>query len=198
MNDSDATVNAVLHASTAYDVLGCSPNSDPQVVDRAYRARCLALHPDKTSAPKAREAFQRVVDSYDALRSPSSTKNSELDRLALALVALYNLRRTAVCCLRCSANAPVGSAGLCGECERSSVPKCLQCGIKLSSGSQCGPCMLKSTKVGRCSRLGCLNMASSDVCDTCLTRPRKCAKFGCLRKVSPPATTCDRHSEGSP
>ena len=52
-----------------YERLGVSPGVDAETLRQAFRSRSKALHPDTTMLPKdeARQAFQRLKESYDVL-----------------------------------------------------------------------------------------------------------------------------------
>ena len=53
-----------------YAVLGLSPEASSADVKRAYKSRCLKLHPDKCRHENAGEAFRALSHAYDTLRCP--------------------------------------------------------------------------------------------------------------------------------
>lgn len=60
-------VGRVLCALTDADALGLPPNPAPEAVKRAYRALAKRLHPDKCTAARATDAFQRIAKAYQRL-----------------------------------------------------------------------------------------------------------------------------------
>ena len=70
---SDA-IEAVLSASSLYEVLGLSPEDlldDPEIVKRRYKQMALRVHPDKSSDDRSEQAFKRVHRAYTVLSDPS-------------------------------------------------------------------------------------------------------------------------------
>ena len=59
-------------------VLGVASDADDVTIKKAKRALALATHPDKTSVPGAKEAFQMITDASETLLD--STIRSEYDR----------------------------------------------------------------------------------------------------------------------
>ena len=55
--------------SCHYQRLGVTPGVDSETLRQAFRRRSKALHPDTTALPEqeARQAFQRLKESYDVL-----------------------------------------------------------------------------------------------------------------------------------
>ena len=55
--------------SCHYQRLGVAPGVDSETLRQAFRRRSKALHPDTTALPEqeARQAFQRLKESYDVL-----------------------------------------------------------------------------------------------------------------------------------
>lgn len=77
-----------------YDILGCTKDSSPEDIKRAYRALSLKLHPDKNAAEFDRGKFQRVLEAWHALRDPNSRerydamqKQEELDAESVPVYA---------------------------------------------------------------------------------------------------------------
>ena len=60
-------VERVLAAGTEYGVLRLAPGADASTVRRRYREMAVQLHPDKCKAPRAGEAFHKLVKSYQQL-----------------------------------------------------------------------------------------------------------------------------------
>jgi len=52
-----------------YEILNVRFDASPRNISATYRKVAALIHPDKCSHPAAREAFERVKESYDALRS---------------------------------------------------------------------------------------------------------------------------------
>lgn len=63
---ADAT--ASMDRWEALDVLGLESDADQRAIQRAYRARVKAVHPDAADGDEA--AFRRVRAAYDRLRGP--------------------------------------------------------------------------------------------------------------------------------
>ena len=63
----EAEVTRVLGSLTDADVLGLPPRPGADVVKQAYRTLAKKLHPDKCTAPRAKDAFQRVHKAYQRL-----------------------------------------------------------------------------------------------------------------------------------
>ena len=71
---SSETVEAVLSASSLYDVLGVSSSDladDPDIVRRKYKQMALRVHPDKSSDDRSEQAFKKVHRAYTVLSDPS-------------------------------------------------------------------------------------------------------------------------------
>jgi hypothetical protein len=47
------------------EVLGLKPGASEKDIAQAYRRQALKWHPDKSSAPDARERFTRVAEAYE-------------------------------------------------------------------------------------------------------------------------------------
>lgn len=61
-----------------YDVLQVSPDADPEVIDRAYRALSLKYHPDVTpedSREAAHRRMQRINLAYAVLSDPQRRRD---------------------------------------------------------------------------------------------------------------------------
>ena len=52
---------------TLYDVVGAPRDASPSMLKRAYRARALRMHPDKSKAPDAEDRFRELQAAYDVL-----------------------------------------------------------------------------------------------------------------------------------
>ena len=63
----EAEVTRVLGSLTDADVLGLPPRPSAEVVKQAYRTLAKKLHPDKCTASRAKDAFQRVHKAYQRL-----------------------------------------------------------------------------------------------------------------------------------
>ena len=57
----------MLGALTDADALGLPPHPSADAVKRAYRLLAKQLHPDKCSAARTTDAFQRVSRAYQKL-----------------------------------------------------------------------------------------------------------------------------------
>jgi hypothetical protein len=65
----EAEVARVLGSLTDADVLGLPPRPSGDAVKQAYRSLAKKLHPDKCTAARAKDAFQRVLTAYQRLSS---------------------------------------------------------------------------------------------------------------------------------
>ena len=52
---------------TLYDVVGALRDASPSMLKRAYRARALRMHPDKSKASDAEDRFRELQAAYDVL-----------------------------------------------------------------------------------------------------------------------------------
>ena len=64
--------------SCHYQRLGVAPGVDSETLRQAFRRRSKALHPDTTALPEdeARQAFQRLKESYDVLLKLSHSSSA--------------------------------------------------------------------------------------------------------------------------
>lgn len=62
-----------------YEVLGCSEDSTPEEIKRAYRRRLLQLHPDKSGVADVQE-FHDVKEAWRILGRPQSRKQYDAAR----------------------------------------------------------------------------------------------------------------------
>ena len=65
----DKEVDRVLKAGSDYQVLQLEPGASAAEAKKRYRQMAIALHPDKCDAPRAGEAFHRVVTAYRSISS---------------------------------------------------------------------------------------------------------------------------------
>ncbi|GBG25751.1 DnaJ protein-like [Hondaea fermentalgiana] len=75
----EAVVESILAADSLYEVLQVTraEAQSNRVLRKAYLKRSMECHPDKTSHPRATEAFQRVAEAYDTLGD--SLKRAQYD-----------------------------------------------------------------------------------------------------------------------
>ena len=91
--EQDELVEAVMAATKSrrgafYAVLGLTSDASGADVKRAYKSRCLRLHPDKCRHEKAGEAFRALSHAYDNLKCPEG--RAEYDRRDAARAAAKN------------------------------------------------------------------------------------------------------------
>ncbi len=55
-----------------YEVLGVSPEAEPDVIRTAYRHMARLTHPDVQRGGDARPAFDRVLHAYEVLSDPQA------------------------------------------------------------------------------------------------------------------------------
>lgn len=55
-----------------YAVLGVDPDADQAAIERAYRERVKAVHPDRNDAPDADKQFRRVKKAREVLTDPEA------------------------------------------------------------------------------------------------------------------------------
>ncbi|EMF09443.1 DnaJ-domain-containing protein [Sphaerulina musiva SO2202] len=67
--DKDSEINRIMNSfrANAYDVLDLQPGVPEEDIKKAYRKKSLLIHPDKTSNPYAKDAFDRLAKAYQAL-----------------------------------------------------------------------------------------------------------------------------------
>lgn len=65
----DSEIDRIMKAfrANAYDVLDLAPGVPPTDIKKAYRRKSLLIHPDKSSNPRAQEAFDRLAQAHQAL-----------------------------------------------------------------------------------------------------------------------------------
>jgi flagellar biosynthesis GTPase FlhF len=63
----EVEVDRVLAAGTDYGVLLLAPGASAAAIRKRYRAMAVRLHPDKCKAPRAAEAFNRLVLAYQQI-----------------------------------------------------------------------------------------------------------------------------------
>lgn len=62
---------------TYYEVLGVSPDAEPEVIEAAYKALVRKYHPDRAGEnPRIRQ----ITDAYSCLRDPAKRKQYDLSR----------------------------------------------------------------------------------------------------------------------
>ena len=76
----EAEVTRVLGSLTDADVLGLPPRPGADAVKQAYRSLAKKLHPDKCTAPRAKDAFQRVLKAYQRLNADSAAAAAVMGR----------------------------------------------------------------------------------------------------------------------
>lgn len=61
-----------------YKILGVPRSSDEKTIKRAYRKKCIELHPDKHPGdPKAQDRFKEVTAAYHILSDPKRRHDYE-------------------------------------------------------------------------------------------------------------------------
>lgn len=60
----------ILRCKDYYEMLGVEKNIDEKGLKRAYKKKCLKVHPDKNNAPDADEAFKRINNAMACLSDP--------------------------------------------------------------------------------------------------------------------------------
>ena len=64
----------VLKCNDYYAILGVSRDVNENDLKRAYKKKCLRLHPDKNGAPEADEAFKKVNAAMTCLADPTKRR----------------------------------------------------------------------------------------------------------------------------
>ncbi|KAK5730725.1 DnaJ subfamily C member 8 [Elasticomyces elasticus] len=67
--DKDSEISRILSAfrANAYDVLDLQPGVPDEDIRKTYRKKSLLIHPDKSSNPRAPDAFDRLALAYQSL-----------------------------------------------------------------------------------------------------------------------------------
>lgn len=65
----EESVSRVLVAETDYEVLDVKAGATQEEIRAAYRKLARELHPDKSTARRAKDAFQRLTKAYQSLSS---------------------------------------------------------------------------------------------------------------------------------
>jgi hypothetical protein len=194
---ASADVKGVLTAETYYDVLGVPSTSDTAEISRAYRQRCLQLHPDKrltgsrtdvASDADADVALERVNEAntwlsdserrriYDVVyRGKGLDAERKLRESAPTIgnvaQAIVLLAQVADMLLETLAGGRTPCGGILGSSQASSLPSVA--GIAEPSRAVC-----LTPGCGAAVELHGLQ------CETCFRRPigkqGRCANFGCL------------------
>lgn len=69
----------VLQSKDYYSMLGVDRKVTEKDLKRAYKKKCLKVHPDKNNAPDADEAFKRINQAVTVLSD--ATKRRQYDQL---------------------------------------------------------------------------------------------------------------------
>ena len=87
----DTEIERILGAfrANAYDVLDLQPGVPDEDIRKTYRKKSLLIHPDKTTNPRAPDAFDRLAGAHQALLD--ETKREQLD-LAIADARMLLIR----------------------------------------------------------------------------------------------------------
>ena len=64
----------VLQSKDYYAMLGVTKKVTDKELKKAYKKKCLKVHPDKNSAPDADEAFKRINAAYACLSDASKRR----------------------------------------------------------------------------------------------------------------------------
>lgn len=72
-------------ARTHYETLGLSRSCTAEQIRSAYRKLVLKYHPDRSTAPNAKEMFLRITEAYEVLSDPA--RRRDYDRLLEAQAA---------------------------------------------------------------------------------------------------------------
>ncbi|KAI9359335.1 DnaJ domain-containing protein [Zopfochytrium polystomum] len=76
--DPQEVIASVLYHDNLYARLGISRTATSNDIRRAYLRRSLLCHPDRCLHPQANEAFQRLSNAYQTLKSDSTRQNYDL------------------------------------------------------------------------------------------------------------------------
>ena len=69
----------LLTTASFYDVLGVEATADAKQIRQGYRQQALKYHPDKNSAPDAKERFVQIGEAYETLSD--ATRRRQYDAL---------------------------------------------------------------------------------------------------------------------
>lgn len=101
------TIERVLYSKNAYQILGLQPDASLDDAKKAYKELSRKLHPDKSSDPRATDAFQRIHQAYERLKDPIM-RHMELGA-APGAEAYMNEQRNAHAAAQAAAHAAAAS-----------------------------------------------------------------------------------------
>ena len=96
-NSQDSEIDRITKAfrANAYDVLDLQPGVPDDDIKKTYRKKSLLIHPDKSTNPRAPDAFDRLAAAYQALLDEK--KRATLDEaIADARMLLIRERKLTV------------------------------------------------------------------------------------------------------
>ncbi|KAF2482974.1 DnaJ domain-containing protein [Neohortaea acidophila] len=95
--DKDSEIERILKAfrANAYDVLDLQPGVPDEDIKKVYRKKSLLIHPDKSSNPKAPDAFDRLAIAYQTLLEEKKRANLD-EAIADARMLLIRERKLTV------------------------------------------------------------------------------------------------------
>jgi hypothetical protein len=64
----------VLRCKDYYQMLGVPKNVDDAALKKAYKRKCLKVHPDKNNSPDADEAFKKINAAMSCLSDPKKRR----------------------------------------------------------------------------------------------------------------------------
>ena len=64
----------IMRCKDYYQLLGVEKNAEDNELKRAYKKKCLKVHPDKNAAPEADEAFKKLNAAMACLSDPTKRR----------------------------------------------------------------------------------------------------------------------------
>ena len=211
----------VLSAKSYYEVLNLPSTATQSEIAKAFRNRCLQLHPDRrcgeagATRGDADKAFLLVAEAntwlsdtdrrrvYDVVYHGRGVDAEQKVRELAPTIGAGGVAQTGLFASQAAEllRVALSSVSLGGPAVPQQQHHCSSgCGATVElHGLQCRACFQRPVgKAGRCSTLGCFELLTSEGCGgkcvKCVNKPRKCKQLGCLTMTKTTTGFCERHA----